>query len=52
MVMVCAGPFTGSDAGQMLAMVGVWLLTVTFTVMFCDFAVTLAPDATTVIFAV
>ena len=36
----------------MLVMVGVWLLTVTLTVMLCDLAVTLAPEATTVILAV
>lgn len=36
----------------MFVMVGVKLITVRFTVTFCDFAVTLAPDATTVILAV
>lgn len=35
----------------MLLMLGVWLFTVNPTVMFWDFEVTLAPDATTVILA-
>ena len=52
MVSVWAGPFTGSVGGQMLAMVGVWLATVTLTVMLCDLVVTLAPEATTVILPV
>ena len=49
--MVCAPPFSGSTGGQTLAMVGVVLFTVTSTRTFCDFAVTLAPEATTVILA-
>ena len=36
----------------MLVMVGVTLLTVTSTAMFCDLVVTLAPEATTVILPV
>jgi hypothetical protein len=36
----------------MLAIVGVRLCTVIVTRMFCDLAVTLAPEATTVMFAV
>jgi len=49
--MVCAPPLWGSTGGQTLAIVGVTLLTVRSTTMFCDFAVTLAPEATTVMLA-
>ncbi len=52
MVSVWAGPFTGSDGGQTLTMVGVWLATVTLTVMLCDLVVTIAPEATIVILPV
>ena len=51
-VSTCAPPFTASDGGQMLVMVGVWLFTVTLTVMFWDLLVTLVPEATTVMLAV
>lgn len=50
--MVWGPALTGSVAGQMLVMVGSTLLTVRLTVMVCDFAVTAAPDPTTVIFPV
>ena len=52
MVTVCGPAFSGSTGGQMLAMLGVMLCTSTLTRMFCDFAVTVAPEATTVMLAV
>jgi len=45
-------PFTGSVEGQVLAIVGVLLFTVRFTVTVCDLAVTAAPEATMVTFPV
>ena len=52
MVMVWGPAFSGSMGGQTLTMLGVMLCTITVTRMFCDLAVTLAPEATTVILAV
>jgi len=52
MVMICVGPLNGSEGGQMLVMDGVWLSTVAPTAIFCDFVVTAAPEATTVMLAV